>query len=349
MSPSRANLVLRREVSPFLGADSLRALGTPDLAARTGLNAARAVNGRHVVPDVLILLATYNGSAHLAEQLRSLAAQQDVAWSLLWRDDGSTDETIAILDDFAAAYPGRVARLSDGGRLGAGGSFLRLLAKAPPAQFYAFMDQDDVWLPGKLARATAALVDHDVVCTRLRLVAPDLTEIALSPLPSRPPSFATLLAHNVAAGCTMVMTARARSWALAAPMPQGGLHDWWCALAVTGCGGRLFFDPEPNLLYRQHGGNLVGGGVGPLDRMRRMLGRGAAGLYAPLARLMAALPALPLTQDARDVLATLQGLRAASPFQRLAAAKQAGLAHHAPLGNVLLRVWVLLRRMPQPR
>jgi len=327
-------------------AGRLKAPSPANFATRTGLGDTGNVGEAGLLPQVLILLASFNGAAHLWEQLQSLATQQGVVWSLLWRDDGSDDETIAILDEFATAHPGRVARLSGGGRLGAGASFMRLLAEAPDAEFYAFMDQDDVWLPGKLARAIAAMTDNDLVCTRLQLVAPDLREIALSPLPSRPPNFATLLAHNVAAGCTMVLTARARSWALAAPMPEGGLHDWWCALAVTGCGGCLSFDPEPSLLYRQHSGNLVGGGVGRLDRMRRMLGRGSAGFYAPLVRLMAALPALPLTQDARGVLAALQGLRAGSPFRRLAAVRQAGLAHHARLGDALLRTWVLLRRMP---
>ncbi len=314
-------------------------IGTTDqvLAERPGPDASTRVQ---------VLLATYNGARFLPAQLESLASQRGVDWSLLWRDDGSTDATAAILDGFAAAHPGRVARLSGGGRLGAAASFMRLLAQDSPADFYAFMDQDDVWLPGKLARGIAALADSDLVCTRLRFVGPDLAALGLSPLPSRPPGFATLLAHNVAAGCTMVCTAQARSWALAAPMPAGGLHDWWCALAVTGCGGRLVFDPEPSLLYRQHGGNLVGGGVGRLDRMRRMLGRGASGFYPPLARLMAALPALPLTRDARAVLASLHGLRAASPLRRLAAVRQAGLAHHALLGNAVLRAWVLLRRMP---
>ena len=299
-----------------------------------------------MLPRVQILLASYNGAAHLTQQLESLVAQQGVDWSLLWRDDGSTDATISIVEEFAAAHPGRVARLTQGGRLGAGASFMRLLGAAPDVDFYAFMDQDDAWFPDKLARAVAALREVDLICTRLCLVAPDLTQIGLSPLPSRPPVFATLLAHNVAAGCTMVMTARARSWALAAPMPMGGLHDWWCALAVTGCGGRLVFDPKPSLLYRQHGGNLVGGGAGWLDRMRRMLGRGAAGFYGPLQRHMASLPALPLTPEARAVLGALHGLRAASPFRRLAALRRAGLAHHARLGDALLRAWVLLRRMP---
>lgn len=298
-----------------------------------------------MAPRVQVLLACYNGAAHLAEQLESLAAQQGADWSLLWRDDGSTDATLDILAAFAAAHPGRIAELPGGARLGAGASFMRLLAEAPAADFHAFMDQDDVWLPGKLAHAAALLRDADLVCTRLSLVTPDLTPIGLSAMPSRPPVFATLLAHNVAAGCTMVMTERARHWALAAPMPKEGLHDWWCALAVTGCGGRLVFDAEPGLLYRQHPGNLVGGGSVLRERARRMLGRGPSSFYVPLARHLAALPALPLVPEARAVLREAEGLRAASPFRRLAALRRSGLAHHARLGNLLLRLWVALGRM----
>jgi len=294
---------------------------------------------------VQVLLACYNGAAHLAEQLESLAAQRGVAWSLRWRDDGSTDATVAILEEFAARHPGRVVRVEGGGRLGAGGSFMRLLAEAPPADFHAFMDQDDVWLPEKLAHGVGVLRDADLVCTRLRLVTPDLTPIDVSAMPSRPPAFATLLAHNVAAGCTMVMTERARRWALAAPMPDGGLHDWWCALAVTGCGGRLVFDAEAGLLYRQHAGNLVGGGAALRERARRMIGRGPSSFYAPLVRHMAALPALPLTDAARATLEAAAGLRAPSPLWRLAALRRAGIAHHAPLGDALLRLWVMLARM----
>ncbi len=296
-------------------------------------------------PRVQVLLACYNGAAHLDEQLESLAAQRGVDWALLWRDDGSTDATIARLDAFAGRHPGRVARLAGGERLGAGASFMRLLAAAPEAPFFAFMDQDDVWLPGKLARGVARLADAELTCSRLQLVTPGLRPIGLSALPSRPPVFATLLAHNVAAGCTMVMTARARRWALSAAMPEGGLHDWWCALAVTGCGGRLDFDPEANLLYRQHAGNLVGGGTTLAGRARRMLGRGAASFYQPLASLMAALPALPLTEGARAVLREAEGLRAASPLRRLAALRRSGMAHHAPAGQVLLSLWVALARL----
>jgi glycosyltransferase involved in cell wall biosynthesis len=300
------------------------------------------------MPPVHVLLATYNGAAHLPEQLASLATQRGVDWRLLWRDDGSTDGTLGLLEEFAAGHPGRVTRLAEpAGRLGAGASFLALLAAAPPGGLYAFMDQDDVWLPDKLARAARQLGEEaGLVCTRLRLVGPDLAPIGLSPLPGRAPGFATLLAHNIAAGCTMVMNEAARALALAAPFPRGSYHDWWCALLVTGCGGRLIFDPEPRILYRQHPGNVIGGASGGRQRVRRALGRGAKGFLGPLALHLGALRAAPLTSEARRVVEAAEGLRSASPFRRLAALRRAGLAHHARGANLLLRAWVALSRLP---
>ncbi|MBS7812124.1 glycosyltransferase [Roseococcus pinisoli] len=297
--------------------------------------------------SVHVLLATYNGATHLPTQLESLAAQSDVDWHLLWRDDGSFDTTPAILESFAAAHPGRVTHLDDPrGRLGAGASFLALLAAAPAGACYAFMDQDDVWLPGKLARAAVQLGERPtIVCSRLRLVTAELEPIGLSPLPAREPSFATLLAHNIAAGCTMVMNGPARELALGAPLPERGFHDWWCALLVTGGGGRLVFDPEPLILYRQHGANVIGGASGWRHRARRVLSRGAEGFLGPLAVHLKALRQAHLSPEARRVVEAAEGLRDASPLRRLAALRRSGLAHHARGMGVLLCAWVAFRRL----
>ena len=85
----------------------------------------------------------------------SLVAQTHTAWTLHYRDDGSADGTTDILREFCAgAGCGRCTDVSDGQRLGAAKSFLHLLATARTsvAAFFAFADQDDVWLPEKLAR-----------------------------------------------------------------------------------------------------------------------------------------------------------------------------------------------------
>ncbi len=294
-----------------------------------------------------VLLATYNGAAHLPDQLESLASQQGVDWRLIWRDDGSTDGTLAILAAFTAAHPGRVMRLAaPSGRLGAGPSFLALLAAAPPGEGYAFMDQDDVWLPDKLARAAGQLDEGaTVVCTRLRLVTAELEPLGFSPLPAREPRFATLLAHNIAAGCTMVMNSPARALALGAPLPETGFHDWWCALLVTGGGGRLVFDPEPRILYRQHASNVIGGASSWRQRVRRVLARGSEGFLGPLAVHLRALRSAPLSPEGRQVVEAAEGLRDASPLRRLAALRRAGLAHHARSMGLLLRVWVAFHRL----
>lgn len=299
------------------------------------------------MPPIHVLLATYNGAAHLPEQLESLAGQEGVDWRLLWRDDGSTDGTVAILEEFAGRHPGHVERIAGPeGRLGAGGSFLSLLAAAPPGGLYAFMDQDDVWLRDKLSRAAGQLGEGAVlVCTRLRLVTPELKPIGLSPAPERPPGFPTLLAHNIAAGCTMVMNEPARVLALGARLPEGSFHDWWCALLVTGCGGRLVFDFEPRILYRQHATNIIGGASGWRQRALRALGRGAEGFMGPLAVHLRALRAAPLTPEARRVVEAAEGLRNPWPWRRLAALRRAGLAHHARGANLLLRAWVALNRL----
>lgn len=297
-----------------------------------------------------MLLATYQGAAHLAEQLDSLAAQEEVAWRLLWRDDGSTDGTVALLEAFGERHPAQVARLDGPAeRLGAGASFMTLLAAAPEADAYAFMDQDDIWLPGKLKRAVALLGNGvELVCGRLRLVDGALRPLGLSPLPRHEPVFASLLAHNVAAGCTMVLSRHGRELALAAPLPEGGLHDWWCALLVSGGGGRIAFDPEPMILYRQHAANLVGGGTSLPTRMWRALSRGAEPFRKQLARHLEALEAAPLAPDARAVLHKLEGLHDAGPLRRLRLKYAAGLRHHSALGNVLLSLWLLLAPPPRP-
>lgn len=295
-----------------------------------------------------MLLATYGGEAHLGEQLDSLAAQQGVDWRLLWRDDGSTDGTFAILERFTARHPGRVSRLPDTGRLGAGPSFMTLLAAAPAADAYAFMDQDDVWLPEKLAHAARRLAaGHELVCGRLRLVDESLHPIGLSPLPGRAPGFASLLAHNVAAGCTMLLSPRGREMALSAPLPAGGVHDWWCALLVAGCGGRLYHDPEPMILYRQHAGNLVGGAASLPARAWRALSRGSEAFRLALSWHLEALRAAPLTPEARAVVEALRGLPERGPLGRLRLKRAAGLHHHDRRGDVLLSLWLLLGAPPR--
>jgi glycosyltransferase involved in cell wall biosynthesis len=234
---------------------------------------------RAPTPSVAVLLSTFNGERFLVEQLDSLKAQKGVAVILHARDDGSSDSSREVL----ARYSDRWAALAHapaGPNLGPAASFLELLLTAPEADYYAFCDQDDVWLPEKLAHAVAALAGDTgpaLYCSNVSCVAEDLR--VLGRLPANGDTrLQHLLFENIATGCTVVMNAAARAL-IASRMPGRGvvMHDWWCALVIAAL-GRVCYDPEPHVLYRQHGKNVLGRKAAPL---RQMLDNAARFLREP--------------------------------------------------------------------
>ena len=99
-----------------------------------------------------ILMSTYNGGRFVEQQIDSIIAQTFTDWRLLIRDDGSSDGTAEIVSRYADLHRERICLIeSNGENLGACQSFARLLEGAD-ADYMMFSDQDDVWLPDKLAR-----------------------------------------------------------------------------------------------------------------------------------------------------------------------------------------------------
>ncbi|MGR3542032.1 MAG: glycosyltransferase [Hasllibacter sp.] len=195
------------------------------------------------VPRVAVLMATRNGAEWLPAQLRSIAAQEGVDWRLVASDDGSADGTRAVLEGFAADHPGRVEVVEGPGR-GSAANFLSLLGRADEA-FVAWADQDDVWLPGKLARACAALGGGGpaAYAARTAHVAADLTPLRPSPPLAAAPDFGLALARNLLPGNTTVMNrALLRIARDALPAPSPRQHDWWLSLLATGVGARVVTD-----------------------------------------------------------------------------------------------------------
>lgn len=234
-----------------------------------------------------ILLATYNGARYLEEQLDSILRQTDPGWRLLIRDDGSTDGTREIIDSFAAAHGDRVSVVSGGrNNLGAMGNFAALLAVSTAA-YGMFCDQDDVWLPDKIAKSRAAMEALEskhgrdtplFVHTDLRVVDETLSEIAPSFLrfrlvdPAKGRALARLLVQNIAPGCASMFNAKLR--ALAVPIPDEAImHDWWMILIAAALGAVDCVD-EPLALYRQHAGNDLGAGSSALvEALAQLLAR----------------------------------------------------------------------------
>ncbi len=307
-------------------------------------------------PRVAILLSTYNGAAFLAEQLSSFMAQTHAGWTLYWRDDGSRDVSPAIVRDFAAhAEAGRCMEV--GGLTGNCGvlcSYMHLLRAAEPslgeADAIAFADQDDVWLPDKLARALTAL--HDVpagvpalYCARLALVTRDLRHIGQSEPWRRPGGFPAALTQNLATGCTILLNRAAVRLIAASAPPQETLHDWWSYLLVAAAGGRLLRDETPTVLYRQHSQNTVGVPASYLRRARAALLRGPRRFMRLLRQHVAALLSRPelLSEAARNELAQIdRALRADNRLRRLPLLTLPGFWRQTFSEDLLFRLWLLI-------
>lgn len=218
---------------------------------------------------VQILLSTWNGEHWLPELLDSLVKQSCQDWQLLVRDDGSTDQTLRILVEWARQHPGKLAQLlTDGTRLGSKHSFSRLV-ETSTAPYLLFCDQDDVWFPekvelqyqalrrleGEYGAETALLVHSDlaVVDQQRNLLSASLWELRGFDVEQRKQAY---LLTNVVSGCATAFNRAAAQQAF--PLPQDAIeHDRWLAL-VCAWFGHIHTLPHPLLLYRQHAGNQIG-------------------------------------------------------------------------------------------
>lgn len=223
---------------------------------------------------VVVLLGTYNGSRYLQQQLDSISNQSHTNWRLVIADDGSGDNTMAIVQSFADEHPDRV-RIVRGEPTGsARDNFFRLLRAADSGQYFAFCDQDDVWSIDKLERLTRrcqevqyehgdqdqpCLVysDLSVVDAQLDIVSPSF----MGQIRARPDGIThrTLLVENAVPGCAMLFNAALADVFRAHPFDETKaiMHDWWLALLASTV-GHISHMPEPLVKYRQHTTNTLG-------------------------------------------------------------------------------------------
>ena len=265
---------------------------------------------------------------------------------LYWRDDGSTDGTVARL----TAWTGRAVHVTEPpGNLGVTRSFMTLLRAAAGHPFIAFADQDDVWLPEKLAWAMARLdgiAGPALYCARQILVDESLNRIGLSAPLAGPAAFPASLTQNIATGNTVVLNAAAIALVAASEAPARTWHDWWCYLMVTASGGTVVRDDRGVILYRQHAENVVGA---PLSAPRRALAALRRGPEAFMTVFRANVEALSaqsawLTPEAQRDLATVRGGLRGGVIQRVRALRLPGFVRNSPLQTMLFRLWFMIGR-----
>ena len=222
-------------------------------------------HGKRKLPvKVLVLLSSFRGRSFIDRQIESILGQKAVDLRLVVRDDGSDDDTAALVEAMAS-IDSRIV-LIKGKNIGVVASFFELLKtdEAAGASFVALADQDDIWPPDRLARQLAALAalpsTEPALCYGgfLRVDADGLPmddRPVLPPLPDK----GALLSENQVPGCTMVMN-RAGCRIVSASLPPPDrifAHDWWIEQVIAFIGTVIRVD-DVVIHYRQHGANLIG-------------------------------------------------------------------------------------------
>ncbi|MDR1608873.1 MAG: glycosyltransferase family 2 protein [Deltaproteobacteria bacterium] len=227
-------------------------------------------------PKFSILMCTYNGSEFLTEQLDSIYNQNSQDWVLYVSDDGSTDETINILNSYKSIW-GEKLTIFNGPQSGFCQNYLSLCARvSPQTDYFVWSDQDDIWLPNKLSRALELMdplgqTTPVLYCAQTILVDRHNQQYGLSPqLYSHLTGFRNSLIQCSGGANTMVFNRSALNLIRTGYQSKLPSHDWWAYQIVSGAGGQVIYDNTPTLRYRQHGKNLVGTFTGLKPKIQRV-------------------------------------------------------------------------------
>jgi rhamnosyltransferase len=236
-----------------------------------------------VRPRILVLVAAYNGSRWIREQLESILVQEHVDVRIVVRDDCSTDRTCLEVGRFSGDDRVRISR--GAARTGsAARNFLALIREnaADEFDFVAFSDQDDIWNRDKLARASRVLTEnHSAGYSSATIAArSDGREWVLRQV--RTSTASDFLFEGAGQGCTFVLRAefyeRIRRFVTEHRELTQRLHyhDWGIYAVARAWRLQWSFDPEPCMKYRQHSGNDTGarGTVGAVAKRVSLIRRG---------------------------------------------------------------------------
>ncbi|MCL5425105.1 MAG: glycosyltransferase family 2 protein [Gammaproteobacteria bacterium] len=308
---------------------------------------------QHAYPHIAILMGTYNGEAYLSEQLDSIEKQQYTNWVLHVSDDSPTPGTYQLLKAYQQRWGEQKLQIYQGKQQGFAANFMSLVRNTSiQGDYFAFADQDDRWHTDKLQRAVAMLAGlpaHQplLYTARTRLVDEYGKPTGYSPSHKRPPSFQNALVQNIASGNTMLFNQVAHDYLVRSPHGEDtGLHDWWCYLLISGCGGKVVYDQTPCLDYRQHASNLIGMKRGMKALLTRIQHLWQGGHRIQIERNLTALAAHrdwlePSCQASYErYLSSRQG----NPWQRLQGLKQAKVYRQTWQGNVAMLVAALLNK-----
>jgi glycosyltransferase involved in cell wall biosynthesis len=306
--------------------------------------------------NIAIIMCTYNGEKFLEEQLNSFTNQSFKNWHLFVYDDGSTDNTKNVIQNFQKKN--KTNFLSNNPQLGFAKNFLNGIASAQGGfDFYALSDQDDIWLESKLEKAVSQLQNVDsnipaLYCSRTILVDVNGKQIGCSPLFTKKPSFANALVQSIAGGNTMVFNKKARDLIIKVGSNIDTVsHDWFIYQLIAGSEGFIYYDSEPTLLFRHHGNNLIGANndfFARLSRLKMLLNNSFRSWNNRNIKILIDNSAC-LTKENKNKLSIFAKAREKSLIPRIIGFKKCKIYRQTLFGNIALFIGGILNKICQKK
>lgn len=206
---------------------------------------------------ISVALVSYNGADYLQQQLESILGQLGDDDELLVSDDGSSDGTVSLIEEYQRR-DSRVRLLAGPGQ-GIKKNVEHVLSQTR-GKYIFLADQDDIWLAGKVERVLwafeqqgAAVIVHDAKV----FAGGDSSDICMESFYAFRNSGAGIIKNivkNSYIGCCMAFRRELLEEILPIPA-QIEMHDQWIGILGDYYAGKSYFLPEPLLLYRRHGDN----------------------------------------------------------------------------------------------
>ena len=229
---------------------------------------------KHMTPKVTILMCTFNGEEYIEDQLDSFQCQTYQNWRLIVSDDGSTDKTLRILNQYKKKWGARKIQIVKGPQQGFSVNFMSLLQNKKYGGNYFFLsDQDDVWMPKKIDDyltifniKKASLIGGSSVYVNNKLF-----KIGYSLIHKHKPSFSNALVQSMFGGNTIAFNAKLKNQIESFNSKNIPSYDWFLYILSTSMGNNVYFMEEPKIFYRQHQNSLVGSNRGFKKVLKRFI------------------------------------------------------------------------------
>ena len=302
---------------------------------------------------VLIVLCSYNGADYISEQINSIMDQTHEAIHLLISDDGSTDNTLAIIMRLQAKFgKERISIIEKRGR-NVSKNFIQALRRFSNYQYYAFSDQDDIWLPNKIDVAIRRLRECTnpsapaLYASTVEIVDQNLRHIGYSRPWATIPKFNNAIVQNFASGNTMVFNKALRNEVVSTPKNlEFVMHDWATYLICSALNGYLFFDHQPHIKYRQHQSNLIGSDHGLKSKIKSVhcMLNGTQKSWNDCNIKLLSLFSDRMSLENKDTLEYMSQLKSKSLITRIAALLSSNITKRTRLGYLSFCAAVILKK-----